>query len=253
MSSLTQGAAEDYLLSSTLGDRAMQEEPTMNAPANPESATPEHTPSLVHLRDFVRARAKGRRTHVAQDREQVFASRDGNFFAFFYERFLSGTIEYINDGCRGSALHDVVEAAPSNKRASYEAAARGMLALLGTTAVRSARRQQRNVVVIDVDGTQMVSLRLHLILELSDGERLATHIYFPDQALTPSEISLMETSIALATQQLDNGTAPALLLARTGELRRIDLSAATTAERRAYLRTEADAYKTEWELGAEAS
>ena len=225
----------------------------MNAPATPEATNSEHTPSLVHLRDFARARAKGRRTHVAHDREQVFASRDGSFFAFFYERFLTGAIDYINNGCRGPALHDVVEAAATSKRASYEACARGLLAFLGGTSVRSARRQQRNVVVIDVDGTQMVSLRLHLILELGNEERLATHIYFSEQALTPSEVALMETSIALAALQLHNGANPALLLARSGELRRIDVRAATTAQRRAYLRSEADAYKAEWELGAEAS
>ncbi|PTL71305.1 hypothetical protein C1I63_18965 [Rathayibacter caricis DSM 15933] len=207
----------------------------------------------MHLRDFVRARAKGRRTHVAHDREQVLAARDGNFFAFFYERFLTGAINYINDGCRGSALHDVIEAAPTNKRASYEANGRGLLTFLGGVSVRSARRQQRNVIVIDVDGTQMVSLRLHLILELNNGDRLATHVYFSEQALTPSEIAVMETSIALATRQVDSGAIPALLLARTGELRRIDTGTATVADRRDYLRSEADAYKTEWDRGAEAS
>ncbi|MWV75937.1 hypothetical protein SAMN06295924_1194 [Rathayibacter rathayi NCPPB 2980 = VKM Ac-1601] len=207
-----------------------------------------HTPSLVHLRDFAQARIAGRRTHVAQDREQILAPSDGRFFAFAYERFLSGAIAYINDGCRGSALQDVVNVASPRIRPSYEAAARGIHSLLGRLDVRSARRQQRNVVVLDEDGTDLVSLRLHLILELGGGERLATHLYFPEQALTPAQLALMETSIAIAAHQRGAGAAPALLMVRTGILRPIAFAEATSARRLEFLRVEAEAYKTEWAL-----
>lgn len=90
----------------------------------------QHIPSLAHLRDFARARSSGRATHVAADREQVTASSDSKFFAFAYEKFLTAVIDYVNNGCRGSALERAVENSSHKMHASYAAAAQGLTQLL---------------------------------------------------------------------------------------------------------------------------
>lgn len=209
----------------------------------------QHVPSLTHLRDFARARKAGRRTHVAQDRAQVTAPVGERFPAFYYEKFLSAVIEYIDNGCFGGALERVVEAASARKRASYAAAARGMSAMLSELQPIAAKRKQRNVVVND-NYVQLVSLRFHLLIELADQSVLAAHFYFSEKALTEVELRLMETSIALATLESVPGAAPAIAMARSGRLHLIDVAAATSADRVEELRNASEAYLDEWRAAA---
>lgn len=111
-----------------------------------------HTPSLNHLREFTRARGRGRNTHVAQDRKQVTAPSDNRFASFVYEKFITGVIGYVDDGNRGVALMRAVAEAPDRMRPSYEAAAKGATTLLADLRPTAATRRQRNVVVLDGDG-----------------------------------------------------------------------------------------------------
>lgn len=210
----------------------------------------QHIPSLAHLRDFARARKSGRATHVAADREQVTAPRDDKFFAFAYERFLTAVIEYVNNGCRGAALERVVENSSSRMHASYAASAQGLARLLDELRPVSARRRQRNLIAVDQDGEELVSLRVHLILELANGDQIGALVYFSERRLVPIEMSLVETATALAVGQADHNLIPAVLIARTGELRIIDRGVATHADRVALLHEESAAYRDEWALGA---
>lgn len=210
----------------------------------------EHIPSLAHLRDFARARKNGRATHVAADRQQVTAPRDNKFFAFSYEKFLTAVIEYVNNGCRGAALEQVVENSSNRMHASYAASARGLAHLLNELQPVSARRRQRNIIAVDADGEELVSLRVHLILELANGDQIGALIYFSERRLTPIEISLVETATALAVNRADPNLIPAVLVARTGELILINSSAATSQDRVALLQDESAAYRNEWVLSA---
>ncbi|MBD8611836.1 hypothetical protein IFT77_15210 [Frigoribacterium sp. CFBP 13729] len=209
-----------------------------------------HIPSLAHLRDFARARNSGRATHVAADRQQVTAPSDNKFFAFAYEKFLTAVIEYVNNGCRGGALERAVENSSSKMHDSYAAAAQGLTQLLAEVQPISARRRQRNIVAVDDDGEELVSLRVHLIFELANGDEIAALFYFSERRLTPIEMTLVETATALAVGQADPTLIPAILLARTGQLVVVDSLEATSSDRVAFLQDEAAAYKDEWVLSA---
>lgn len=212
--------------------------------------TEHHTPSLTHLRAFTNSRTKGRPTHVAQDRRQVTAPSSDRIFAFAYERFLTGVIEDINNDFTSRAMERAVAAAPDRMRQSYRAAAEGMARLLSELETQAARRRQRNVVVVDADGLELVSLRIHLIVSMRDGSRIGALLYFSEKALTPTELTLMDTAVALAVRQIDAETIPAIIMVRTGTIHLIDVDAATESDRVRFLRGESLAYRSEWAASA---
>lgn len=205
----------------------------------------DHVPSLTHLRDFARARARGRNTHVAQDRRQVVAAADGRFASFAYERFITGVIAHVDAGNTGGALDGVVTAASPRMQPSYAAAARGMRQLLERLGPVAAQRRQRSVVVADRDGQEIVSLRIHLMLTTGSGV-LGAFMYFSEKALTEVELAIMDTAVALAVRQIDPGADPAIMMVRKGEMRIIDSAQALTKERVAFLRAESEAYRSAW-------
>ena len=206
-----------------------------------------HVPSLSHLRDFARARAAGRPTHVAQDWAQVNAPADERFFGFAYERFLTSTITYVQNRRRSDDLDRAHEAAPARMSASYQAAARGVSQILEDMQAVAARRRQRNVVVTDPEtGESLVSLRLHLMLEPARGMTVATHFYFPAQALAPAEQAVMETAVALAVEQAEPACVPGVALARNGTLV-IIRNDALLADRVDLLRSVSGDYQNEWQ------
>jgi hypothetical protein len=206
-----------------------------------------HIPSLTHLRDFARARAAGRRTHVAQDKAQVNAPANDRFFGFAYERFLSSTIAYVGAGRRSDALERAHETASPRMAASYRAAAKGMDTILEELDAVSARRRQRNVVVVDPEsGDALVSLRLHLLLESSRGRAVAAHLYFSDRALAPAELRVMETAVALAVRQATSAFSPAIAVVRNGSLAAVGAEALST-ERVEALRAVSDEYHDAWD------
>lgn len=204
-----------------------------------------HTPSITHLREFARARHGGRKTHVAQDRMQVSAPRDDRVFAFVYEKLITAIVKFVHDGCRGRALEKAAEEASDRMKPSYSAAARGLGELLPLLAPRAIERRQRNTVVADENGVGLVSIRIPLILEMPDGSRWATHIYFSESALTEAELMILDTAVSLAVGQIDDSAQPSILMARAGILRQIS-SDATSPGRLEYLRTESRAYRAEW-------
>ncbi len=205
-----------------------------------------HTPSLSHLRDFVRARSRGRPTHVARDREQVADTSSDQFYAFAYEKFISAVLQYVSDGRRGSALERAVSAAGARMQASYQAAARGVATVLESFPAVDAHRQQRNVVALGRSGERLVSLRTHIVFEMSDGAQIATHLYFSESRLTEAEIAIVETAIALAAAQAAIPFVPALMMVRSGVLHIIDIEVALTVDRVSFLEQEAAAYLDEW-------
>lgn len=204
-----------------------------------------HTPSLNHLREFTRARVNGRPTHVAQDRKQVTAPSENRFPSFVYEKFLTSVITYVGNGNRGGALDRAVAAAPDRMRPSYEAAAKGATMLLGNLRPTAVTRRQRNVVVLDTDGYEMVSLRVHLMLEAA-GRRFGAFMYFSEKALTAPELAIMQTAVALAVRQIDPAAYPAVVMVRAGVMQVIDHVVSLTAERIAFLRSESLAYRDAW-------
>ncbi|MFB8386913.1 hypothetical protein ACFC3F_07215 [Microbacterium sp. NPDC055910] len=208
-----------------------------------------HTPSLGHLRDFARARANGRATHVESDRRQVEAPADDRVFAFVYERLITRIIEYVRAGNRGGALDQAVFDASDRMKPSYAAAAKGMAQVLQGLNPTSASRRQRNIVVLDTDGYPLVSLRVHLVLEAASGNFGAV-VHFSGNPITQPEMDLMETAVAKAVQQIDPNLQPMIVLARTGVARPIDPAVALTRERISFLRTESLAYREAWAVAA---
>lgn len=208
-----------------------------------------HIPSLTHLREFTRARANNRSTHVARDREQVAAPKSDRFFSFVYEPFITGLITYVQDGNRGAALTRVVEKASGRMRPSYEAAAKGTRSLFAVMKPTTATRRQRNVVVVDTDGYELVSLRIHLLLEAA-GVRYGAFMYFSEKALTSPELAIMDTAIALAVRQIDPTAVPSVVMVRSGGIRIIDPKLALTPQRIASLRAESIAYREAWSEAA---
>jgi len=203
-----------------------------------------HVPSLVHLREFVRARASSRPTHVDLDRRQVTAPAENRIFAFAYERFLTGVISFVNEGDR-EALQRVASEANDRMRPSYEDCAKGMARILLALMPVGVRRRQRNVVVLDRDGYELVSLRVHLMFELPSGT-IGAFMHFPEHRLTDAELMMMDTAVALATRQIDSSAEPAIIMVRAGTVRLIDSSLALAPGRLAVLRSESAAYRTAW-------
>lgn len=209
-------------------------------------AVEQHIPSLTHLRDFVNMRSKGRSTHIAQDYAQITAPSDDKIFAFVYEKFITATIAYVSDGRRGGALQQAADDASEKMRPSYIECARGMSQLLSSLPAIAAKRQQRNKIVLSSDRRQLVSLRTHLIFELEDGSKVAAYMYFSRDQLSPAEISLMETAVALAAAQHPEPLLPALVLVRAGQVHFIDSESALAQERVIFLEDEVAAYRAEW-------
>jgi hypothetical protein len=205
----------------------------------------DHTPSLAHLRDFTRSRSRGTATHVASDRMQVLAPPSDRFFAFAYERFLSRVIDYVRAGNRGGALERAVFEAPDRMKPSYQAAARGVATVLEALDPNAVERRQRNVIVADRDGYELVSLRVHLLFE-SAGQRTGAFMYFSEKALSEPELAIMETAVALAVRNIDPSMTPAIIMVRKGEARLIDPQTALSAGRIAFLRAESIAYRAAW-------
>jgi hypothetical protein len=209
-----------------------------------------HVPSLTHLRDFARSRATGRPTHVAQDRRQVAAPANDRIFAFVYEKFLTSVIEFIDSGSRGNAMSRAVAGAPDRMRPSYEAAAKGMTRLLPDLRATSVKRRQRNIVVTDPDGAQLVSLRIHLQFTLPEGRSLGAFMYFSEKALTDTELALIDTAVALAVLQLDPSAIPVVVMVREGAVRFIESTRARESGRTEFLRAESEAYMAAWRASA---
>jgi len=209
-----------------------------------------HTPSLTHLREFVRARVAGRPTHVAVDREQVTASSTNRFFAHVYEPLMTAVIEDVVSGAHGIALDRAVNKAPDRMRQSYAAAAQGMKQVIVRLAPTSASRAGRRNVVVEVDDEEVVSLRIHLVFELAGGRRLCAFLYFSKQRLTDAELAVMETAIALASSQIDPAATPALISVRSGIVAHIDRVTAITPERIAFLTRMSSDYRAEWAVSA---
>ncbi|MBM3715838.1 MAG: hypothetical protein FJW64_08925 [Actinobacteria bacterium] len=212
--------------------------------------TEDHVPPLTHLRNFTRARSKGRATLVAADRQQVEAPSENRVFAFAYQRFLTALLDYMDNGSRGSALDQAVLRASDRMRRRYDIAATGMKAILAAHPVRSARRQQRNTVVLDLDGYEMVSRRLQVEVSMRDGRQVYAFMHFPHGALTPLEVLLMDTAIALAVRQVNPAGIPAVIMVRTGILRYINVDDALHPDRVGFLRSESGAYRAEWAVAA---
>jgi hypothetical protein len=207
-----------------------------------------HTPSLTHLRTFVRDRSAGRPTHLFADRQQVSASTTDRAFAFAYEKFISGVTDFVAAGSRGGELERAVANSSLRMRPSYAAAAKGMKRLIADLAPISVSRRQRSVVVV-VDDVELVSLRIHLLFDLPSGERLCAFLYFSQDRLTSHELSVMETSIALASAQIDPSATPALVSVRSGDLLRVS-SAATAPPRIAFLTRMSAEYREAWAASA---
>lgn len=205
----------------------------------------QHVPSLTHLREFTRASANGRATHVHQDRKQVLAPANDRIFAFAYEKFLTGVVNYVAAGNHGGALQRAVAEAPDRMRPSYEAAAKGMTAYIANLNPSGVSRRQRNVVVVDADGYGIVSLRVHLLFDVV-GERVGAFMYFSEKPLTPPELAITETAVAMAVRQLDASAAPAIVFVRSGVQHAVDLAAALTDTRVRFLRAESVAYRQAW-------
>lgn len=210
----------------------------------------DHIPSFNHLRGFVRAKVTGRKTRVAYDRQQVESPTDGRVFAFVYEKFITALLAHIVSGSRGSTLDDAVQNASTRMHASYQQAAQGMKAILRMYPARSGVRHQRSTVVKDIDGYELVSIRMHVELQLVDGRHLVTYLHFPTDALLDAEIDLMETAAALAARQINPYATPAVALVKAGELVIIDPVQALHPDRIAFLRNASVAYRAEWEVAA---
>lgn len=207
-----------------------------------------HVPSLSHLRDFARLRARGAKTHVALDKAQVQAPSTERFFAFAYEKLISALISYVSDGNRGPAMARAVAQASDRMRKSYTECAKGIEVALGSLRPSSATRRQRSVQVLDRDGLPLVSVRVHVFLDCED-VRHGVFIYFSERALTEVERQLVETAVSLAVNQLDPAAVPTILLARSGEVYTVS-KAATSDSRLSFLRSTSVAYGEEWDLAA---
>jgi hypothetical protein len=210
----------------------------------------DHIPSFNHLRAFVRAKATGRVTRVASDRQQVEAPAEGRVFAFVYEKFITAVLAHIERGSRGSALDDAVRNAPLRMQSSYAQVSQGMKAILREYPAREGIRHQRSTVVSDADGYELVSIRTHVELMLVDGRHLITYLHFPNDALLDAETALMETAVALAVRQTNPSAIPAIAMMKAGKLMRVDSVQALTPERVAFLRAASTAYRAEWETAA---
>jgi hypothetical protein len=210
----------------------------------------DHIPSFNHLRGFVRAKSAGRKTRVAYDRQQVESPADGRVFAFVYEKLITALLAYVGSGSRGSDLDDAVYNASQRMQASYSQAARGMKAILAHEPARDAVRRQRSTVVKDVDGYELVSIRMHVELQLVDGRHLMTYLHFPTDALLAAEIDMMETAVALAARQVNPSATPAIAMVKAGKLVFIDTVQALAPDRIAFLRAASAAYRAEWDVAA---
>lgn len=210
----------------------------------------DHIPSFNHLRAFVGAKAAGRKTHVAADRQQVEAPSDGRPFAHYYEKLITALLLHISRGSRGSTLDDAVHAAAPTKRPSYNFAARGLEKILDAYPARDGIRRQRSTVVLDADGYELVSIRTHVELRLTDGSHLITYLHFSAGALANAEMTIMETAVALAARQTNPSATPAIALVREGKLVIIDVTDALSLDRIAFLRSASAAYRAEWDVAA---
>lgn len=212
-------------------------------------ASENHTPSLAHLREFTRARANGRATHVESDRRQVEAPTDDRIFAFVYERLITRVIEYVRAGNRGGALEQAVFEASDRMKPSYSAVAKGMAQFLRQLDPTNATRRQKSIVATDRDGYPLVSLRVHLIFETAAG-KVGAVVHFSDTPISQPEMNLMETAVAKAVEQIDPSLDPMIVLARTGAAHSIDPVVALTEERMSFLRAESLAYRAAWAVAA---
>lgn len=134
-------------------------------------------------------------------------------------------------------------------RPSYEAASVGMTSVLKELQAYSVRRRQRNVVVKDVDGCELVSLRIHLIFETAKG-RIGAFMYFSDKKLTVEELEILETSVVLAVRTIDPAAIPVIVMVRGGAIRPIDTEGALSSMRVRFLRSESVAYREAWAVAA---
>lgn len=210
----------------------------------------DHIPSFNHLRVFVRAKAAGRATRVAYDRQQVEAPAEGRIFAFVYEKFITALLTHIARGSRGGALDDAVNNASLRMRASYDQAARGMKTILRDHPARDSVRHQRSTIVKDADGYELVSIRTHVELMLVDGRHLVTYLHFPSDALLDAEIAVMETAVALAARQMNPSAIPSIAMVKAGKLILIDPSHSLAPARVKFLREASAAYRAEWDVAA---
>jgi hypothetical protein len=202
-------------------------------------------PSLSNLSHFADARARGLTSPVAGHRRQAEAPKEGRFPSFYYESLLSGVIAFVAAGLKGPALRDTIERATDSKKASYRACAEGLAKALDQVKPSLAARGKR--VQVEIGGQPVVRVRIHLVLVEQAGRRVLCYLHFSGDRLTATELAMVETSIALASRQISHHGPVAIISARSGELRYVNVDSATAANRVTALQAESDAYRTEWE------
>lgn len=208
--------------------------------------TDQIVPTLSNLSQFARARQAGKRTHVAADKRARLAPAEGRFPSFYYERFLTAGIDFINSNGRSPSLERVVDEVSESKKNSYAAAAAGLRLVVPQLGAVSAKRGKKRIVVLDQAEEAIVSSRVHLEITLLGGKSMWCYLHFGESALMPIERQLTETAVALAAQQSAHVGPVALVELRRGVVSHIDLAAALSAGRIALLRQESEAYLTEW-------
>ena len=207
-------------------------------------ATP--TPSIANLRHFARKRARGVTPSVRSDKASASKPPGERFAAFYYEKLITALIAFSRSGFTGRAVEDAVAAAPSLKQPSFADAGTGIKRFLAETRPSKVSRKQRSLRACDTDGTELVTIRPHLVLEDEAGQTIWVHVYFGEGKLAPIERDLIETALALATADQTLLPLIAVLRARSGELAIIDRATASSATRVDQLRTESDAYRAAW-------
>lgn len=201
-------------------------------------------PSLTNLSHFAEAIVRGLKSPVANHRRQAEAPKEGRFPSFYYESFLSGVIDFVSSGMRGSALREAVQKATDSKKASYSACAEGIGKALEQLRPSRAARGRR--VQVQVGDELLVKVRFHLDLTVQSGDRVLCFLHFSGERLTVTELALVETAVALAARQIDHPGRIAVIYVRSGEVRYVDGEAALSDLRVARLRAISVAYQEEW-------
>lgn len=213
---------------------------------SPPSTPAPIVPSVTYLARFASKRARGLLPSVAVERAQAAKASKGSFGGFYYERLLTGAIEYVNSGCSGRAIEAAADLVHPKWRDSYLTVGAGTKDTLRELEPSFARRHQRSLVALDVDGTPLVRIRPHLVLTLVDGVEMWTHFRGSQGALTDVERAITETALAMAVAPHSNGSL-GILDARNRQLLMIDADLALTPQRMQLLRAESAAYRDAWE------
>jgi hypothetical protein len=202
------------------------------------------TISLSFCADFLNAQGIARGRLVQQQRRQREQLSDRHW-AHYYQPVIDALIAYVNNGCTGPELDNVVASAPTKHENSFARVTGNLLEMLRRRP--PVKLETAPKAVWSSRGGVQIRVAPHVMATFADGRREAWYLHFkrPALARVTSNVLLYLVSCAYAT--IEENAAPIVVNVSTAKFVR-ELAKRQDDLMARFLEVETESYKRYWEM-----